>query len=99
MTQANLIGILILFNTKSHKIEEAETKTVGLALTWRSCGRALSHNSFGEGHSVGHEAQLPLTVSSGMRRSGVVGLSIRPSEPVAVASSHWDSLRFVTQYY
>lgn len=32
MTQANLIGTLILFKIKWHKIEEAETKTVGLAL-------------------------------------------------------------------
>lgn len=35
MTQANLIGISILFQMKSHKIEGVETKIVGLSLISR----------------------------------------------------------------
>lgn len=60
MTEANLIGILILFKIKSHKIEEAETKMWAWLRSGEECGPALSHSFFAGGYSIGHMAQLLL---------------------------------------
>lgn len=69
MTEANLIGILILFQIKSHKIEEAETKMWAERGMRRERGPALSHSFFAGGleHRPHGPTALPF---SGMSRSG-----------------------------
>lgn len=60
MTEANIIGILILFKIKSNKIEEAETKIWAWLRSGVECGPSLSHSFMAGGYSVGRMAQLLL---------------------------------------
>lgn len=97
MTHASLIGILILFQIKSYKIEEAEIKTVGLAPIWRGMWPCFEPQLLWWG--LQQKSHGPVTVAShSMSRSESGGEGYSQQESAAIVSSPWASVRFVTQF-
>lgn len=87
MTHSSLIGILIPFQIKSHKIEEAEIKTVGLGPIWRGMWPCFEPQLLWWG--LQQKSHGPVTVACGnMSRSESGGEGHSQQESVAIVSSH-----------